>query len=159
LNDCGVDQCPDAPGIQQLQGCPWWPYALGGLAALLLLFALFKWVIPWIKVRTCCPPPKAFVLICQRGKPAGIKGTYGIGMAKLTNRITIGSDRKKAHIRVSGLKPIEFYITGKGDQVQIFDATTDALKGTFKKLPSDVSTSNIEVKLRIGLDNSQLNRC
>ncbi len=159
LNDCGADRCPDAPGIVPLQGCPWWPYALGAFGALLLLFALLKWGIPWIKIHTCCPPPKAFVLICQGGKSAGVKGTYGIGMAKLTNRITIGGDRKKAHIYVQGLKPVEFYVMGKGEQIQIFDAATGAMKGTFKDIPSDVATSNIDVKLRIGLEQGKLGRC
>jgi hypothetical protein len=156
FNDCGQDRCPELPGGALLQGCPLWLYLVGGVVALGMLAFLVFWLIPWIKVHTCCPPPKAFVLVCRKNKPDSVKGTYGIGMAKRTDRITIGGDRKKAHIYVNGLKSVEFCITGKGKEVKILDAEKGTLKGTFRDIPNDVPTSNTDVKLRIGLDSNKL---
>lgn len=156
FNDCGQDRCLELPGIALLQGCPLWLFLIGGVVGLGVLAFIIFWLIPWIKVHTWGAPPKAFVLVCRKNKPEGVKGTYGIGIANRTDQIKIGGDRKKAHLYVNGLKPVEFYITGKGGEVKIFDAEKGTLKGTFRDIPADVSTSNAEVKLRIGLDSGKL---
>ncbi len=157
LNDCGADQCPDQPGILQLQGCPWWPYLVGGILGLGLLAFIIFWLIPWTKVHTCCPPPKGYVLVCRAGKTEkGPLSTYTVGMSRRKRKITIGGDRKKADIYVKDLKPVEFYVIQDGNDVKIFDAEKNTLKVIFRDTVADVTTSVAEVKLRIGLDQTKL---
>jgi hypothetical protein len=125
----------------------------GVLALGLLALFIFK-IIPCIKVRTFGKPPKGYVLICNRGRQQGPYSLYSTGIRCCTNKITIGGDNKKAHIHVDGLeKSVEFYVTRDGDFVKIFDAENDMHKGTFGPTPSDVSTSNPDIKLRIALHN------
>jgi hypothetical protein len=154
-----VDECPTQPGLSLFDGCPppWWAWLIAGLVALGLLALLVFVVFPWIKVRTFAPPPKGYVLVCRGGKPEGPYSVHSAGMANRSNKVTVGGDRKKAHIYVRGLQPVEFYIVQQGDDVKVFGAGKGgALKGTFRTTPSDVSNSSPEVRLRIGLDNSKL---
>lgn len=152
------DACPTQPGIGLFDGCPppWWAWLTAGVVMLALLALLIFVVFPWIKVHTLAPPPKAYVLVCRDGKPEGPYSVYSAGLAHRTNKVTVGGDRRKAHIYVRDLKPVEFYIVEQGNDVKIFDAEKGALKGTFRKTPGSVSTSSPEVRLRIGLDNTKL---
>lgn len=135
----------------------WWVSAiLVALGLGLLLALIIFFVFPWIKVRTFTPPPKGYVLVCRHGKAERILSTYSIGMSRRANRITIGGNRKKAHIFVSGLKPIEFYITGEEYIAKIFDAERGVIKGTLRDIPTDITTSNMDIRLRIGLDQTKL---
>lgn len=87
------------------------------------------------------------------------KSVRSIGLARRTNRVTIGGDQKKAHIYVKGLKPVEFVVVRQNGEVVILDAETGARKATFSdRAPSVVSTSNPDITLRVGLDQSRL-RC
>jgi hypothetical protein len=155
-----VDACPNQPGMVFFDGCPppWWAWLIGGALALGLLALLILVIFPWVKVRTFAPPPKGYVLVCRNGKPEGPYSVYNAGIAHRANKVTVGEDRKRAHIYIRGLKPQEFYIVQQGDDVKIFDVERGTLKGTFRKAPTSVSTSNSEVRLRVGLDNSRL-RC
>lgn len=156
FDDCGADACPDEAGIERLDGCPipWWVWLIVGILALGLLALFILKVIPWIRVRTFAKPPKGYVLVCNKGRREGPYSTYSIGMRYSTDKITIGGDRKKAHIYVAGLeKAVEFYVIKQGDFVRIFDAESDMNRGSFGPTPSDVSTSNPDIKLRIALNN------
>lgn len=144
------------------KGCPpplWLLILLGALAAgFLAFFFLRLW--PWIKVHTFAPPPNGYVLVCQKGeKMATPKSVRSIGLARRTNRVKIGGDRKKDHIYVKGLKPTEFIVVRQNGEVVILDAETGARKATFSdRAPSIVPTSNPDINLRVGLDQSRL-RC
>ncbi len=152
------DACPTRAGMALFDGCPppWWAWLIAGLLAVGVL-ALFAFVLlPWMKM-LILPPPKGYVLVCRSGKPEGPHNVYARGMAKRANRVTIGGDRKKAHIYVKNLEPVEFYIVKDGTDVKIFAAGKGGgMKGTFRPIPSDVSTSKSEIRLRIGLDNTKL---
>jgi hypothetical protein len=89
----------------------------------------------------------------------GPHSLYTKGLAQLTNKLIIGSDRKKAHIYVPELKPREFLVVKQGDEVRILDMERGGSpRGTFRTTPSDVRTSTTEIRLRVGLDSSKL-RC
>lgn len=157
------DSCPERPGMAWFKGCPpplWLLILLGALAVGFLVF-FFLWLWPWIKVRTFAPPPNGYVLVCQEGEKIKIltpKSVRSTGLARRTNRVTIGGDQKKAHIYVKGLKPVEFVVVRQNGEVVILDAETGARKATFSEAPSIVSTSNKYINLRVGLDQSRL-RC
>lgn len=86
------------------------------------------------------------------------KSVYEAGMSRRKSQVTIGGDRKKAHIYVPGLKPVEFRIERhkERDQVVLVDAESGSRKGTFADQPSTIRTSNPDVTLKIGLDRSKL---
>lgn len=153
------DRCRKIKGLAQFDGCPLWLLVLGGLLVLALLAFVIRWLIPFVLVRTLTPPPGGHVLACRIGeKRAEPKSVYEAGMSRRRSRVTIGGDRKKAHIYVQGLKPVEFRVErGKArDQVVLVDAESGTRKGTFADLPSTISTSNPAVTLKIGLDRSKL---
>lgn len=154
------DTCPDTPGLDFLHGCPppiWLQGMLGLLGVGVLAFIIF-WLWPWVKVHTIAPPPKGYVLVCRAGdKWAQPKSVYGVGMDRRTNKVTIGGDRRKAHIYMKGLKPVEFVVEQQEDRVVLLEAEKGILKGTFSDTaPTHVSTSSPDITLRICLDRSRL---
>jgi len=156
------DRCPGASGMALFNGCPpplWFLALLGALIIGLAAFVIL-WLWPWIKVHTFAPPPRGYVLACRAGERRTMpRSVYGVGMDKRTSRVTIGGDQKKAHIYVKGLKPLEFVVERQGDRVVLLDAEKGILKGTFSdRASTHVHTSNPDVTLRIGLDQSKL-RC
>ena len=153
------DRCRKIKGLAQFDGCPLWLLVLGGLLGLALLAFVILWLIPFILVRTLTPPPKGHVLACRQGeKRAMPKSVYEAGMSRRKSQVTIGGDRKKAHIYVPGLKPAEFRVERhkERDQIVLVDAESGSRKGTFADQPSTIRTSNPDVTLKIGLDRSKL---
>ncbi len=156
FNDCGADRCLDQPGIALFQGCPWWPYLVGAILGLGLLAFIIFYFIPWLIVRIS-PPPKGYVLVCRAGKTEkGPLSTYNLGMARRRRKITIGSNRKKVDIYVRDLKPVEFYVIQDGQDVKMYDAEKKVARVTFRKTAEPVTTSVNEVKLRVGLEQPNL---
>jgi len=156
LNDCGADNCPDRPGIPQLQGCPWWPYLAGGILGLGLLVFIILYGIPWFIVHIS-PPPNGYVLVCGPDKESkGPMSTYTLGMSHRRRKIIIGGNRKKVDIYIKGLKPVEFYVIREGNTVNIFDAEKGIRKTTFRDIVTDVTTSISDIKLRVCLDKTRL---
>lgn len=149
------DACPSRAGYALFGGCPP-PTSLLLLIALVTLggggfVALYGF--PWLKVRTFAKPPRAYVMACNRGKmlvePVKVEEIW---MKRRTNRVTIGGDRKKAHIYIPGLKPVEFVIAKKKDEVLLLNADSGAVQGAFGMLvPNSVNTSRVGVTLRIGM--------
>ena len=157
-----VDPCPTTKGLAQFDGCPppLWLLVVGGLLGLALLAFVIFWLIPSILI-LITPPPKGYVLACRKEeKHATPKSVFHAGKTRRKSRVTIGGDRKKAHIYVKELKPIEFRVERDKarNQVLLVDAESGSRKGTFADLPSTISTSNPDVILKISLDRSKL-RC
>jgi len=157
-----VDSCPTTKGLAQFDGCPppLWLLVLGGLLGLALLAFIIFWLIPYILI-LITPPPKGYVLACRKAeRRATPKSVFQAGKSRRRSRVTIGGDRKKAHIYVQGLKPIEFRVERDKarNQVVLVDAESGTRKGAFADLSSTISTSNSDVILKISLDSSKL-RC
>ena len=162
FDDCGEDSCPTTKGLAQFDGCPppLWLLVVGGLLGLALLAFIVFWLIPYILI-LITPPPKGYVLACRKGKRrATPRSVFQAGKSRRRSRVTIGGDRKKAHIYVQGLKPIEFRVERDKarNQVVLVDAESGSRKGILADLPSAISTSNPDVILKISLDSSKL-RC
>jgi hypothetical protein len=156
------DKCPDEPGLAIFSGCPvplWLKRLLDGFGIGVLALALY-FGLPWLKVHTFGKPPEGYVMVCKRGKvllpPTAL---HEVGKKRRTSRIKIGSDAKRAHIHVEGMKPVEFIASHQDDKVVLLDAKSGAVKGNFRMLaPEQVLASNQEIRLFIGLNVKVLQR-
>lgn len=148
------DACPDISGWAMFAGCPppgWIGRVAGVLGLGILAFtALFGG--PWLMVRTIARPPAGYVMACQRGRTLlELTEIYEVGMERRTNKIKIGSNPRKAHIVVEGLRPVEFVVLEEDDRVVLKDTKTRAVKETFGTIaPREVSTSHPQITLWIG---------
>lgn len=159
MNDV-MDECSVEAGWQRFNGCPpplwfWIAIAVG----VLIIAGLAWFLIPWLIVAFFRPPPKAFVLVCKTGdRQASPKATYSVGMRNRTNRVTIGGDKRRAHIYVAGLKPIEFMVVQQGNQVLLLDEN-GTRKSAFSERENTVRTSQADIRLKISLDRQRVSRC
>jgi len=149
-----VDKCQDQWGFNILQGCiPLWAKIGGVVLGSLLLATLIFWVIPAIRI-TLWPPPKGYVLVSNSKRKDTPKSFQQIGRTRRTNKILIGSDRKRAHLYVPELKPVEFVVVRNGDAVQVLDAQNN-LKDTLNNYSKTIFTSDSATKLIVSLDQNQ----
>lgn len=157
-----VDKCPHEPGLEIFDGCPpprWFMLFLNGLGIGVVAFTiLVGW--PWLRVRVISKPPEAYVMACRRGRqilaPVAI---HEIGTRRRTSKVKIGGDKKRAHIYVAGLRPVEFMVVRQEEKVLLVDAKNGAYKGTFRMLtPDEVTAANQEITLYIGLNVKILER-
>jgi hypothetical protein len=157
-----IDKCPDEPGLAFFDGCPvplWLKRLIDGLGIGVVVVALYL-SLPWLIVHTIGKPPEAYVMVCKRGKvllpPTAI---HEVGKKRRTSKIKIGGDKKKSHIHVEGLKPVEFIVVQQKDKVVLMDAKSGAVRGNFRMLaPEQVITSNPDISLFIGLNMKVLQR-
>jgi bifunctional DNA-binding transcriptional regulator/antitoxin component of YhaV-PrlF toxin-antitoxin module len=102
-------------------------------------------------------------MACQRGRTIlDVTPIHEVGLERRTNRIRIGSHPRRAHIRIEGLRPVEFIVMEEDDKVVLKDAKSKALRETFGTIaPREVSTSNPQIILWIGanLPNMKKVRC
>ena len=149
-----VDACPDQRGWGMLDGCPppgWIGRVAGVFGVGILAFtALFGG--PWLMVRTIAKPPTAYVTACQRGRTVlDLTEIYAVGMERRTNKIKIGSNPRKAHIVIEGLRPVEFVVLEEDDNIVLKDVKSRTVKETFGTIaPRQVSTSHPQITLWIG---------
>jgi hypothetical protein len=157
-----IDKCPDEAGLALFSGCPlplWLKRLVDGLGIGVLALALY-FGLPWLKVHTFGKPPEGYVMVCKRGKtllpPTAL---HEVGRKRLSSKIKIGSDAKKAHIHVEGLRPIEFIASRQADKVVLLDAKSGAVRGNFRMLaPEKVLSSNPDIYVFIGLNVKVLQR-
>lgn len=157
-----LDKCPDEPGLAIFDGCPiplWLKRLADGLGIGMLALALY-FGVPWLMVHTIGKPPEAYVMVCKRGKiiipPTAV---HEVGKKRRASKIKIGGDKKKAHIHVEGLKPVEFIVAQDDDKVVLLDAKNGLVRSTFRMLaPNRVTASNPDISLIIGLNVVVLKR-
>ncbi|HZD55666.1 MAG TPA: hypothetical protein VE136_03010, partial [Anaerolineales bacterium] len=160
-----VDACPDVRGWEMFDGCPppGWVGRVAGVLGLGILAFTALFGGPWLMVRTIARPPAGYVMACQRGRTAlELTEIYAVGMHRRTNKIKIGSNPRKAHIVIEGLRPVEFLVVEEDDKVVLKDTKTRAVKETFGTIaPREVSTSHPQITLWIGtnLPNMRKVRC
>lgn len=154
------DNCPAESGWALLGGCPPNQTALLITFAfgVIILGAVILFAYPAIRVRTFARPPEGYLVAYRRGKrifePVDIKQ---VGIRRKTDEVTIGSSQTRAHIYISGLKPVEFKVLEQNDRVIIIDERSGALRGTFRNLaPEEIATSNPDIVLLISLNKTML---
>ena len=153
-----IDTCRTLPGIPFLRYCPVWLAPVIGAIALGILAVLIRRVFPWFWVRTRWgQPPTAFVLICGANIPQTVKATHRVGTVNRTRRIKIGGDRRKAHIYVKGLKPIEFIVERDSERITVTEYESGRTRqinprGTVTR----IGTSLSGVQLHIGLSREKV---
>jgi len=157
-----LDKCPDEPGLAIFDGCPpplWLKRLADGLGIGVLAAVLF-FGLPWLKVHTFGKPPEAYVMACKHGKvllpPTAV---HQVGKKRRTSKIKIGGDKRKSHIHIEGLRPVEFIVAQQKDKVVLLDAKTGAVRGNFRMLaPERVISFNQDISLFIGLNVKVLQR-
>ena len=156
-----IDPCPQQAGTALFNGCqpPWWFYLLG-VAAIIGVIVLFIGLIwPWLSVRTVRRPPELFILVCRKENSAPeFVDLHELGIKRRTNKICIGSNPRKAHLIISGLKPVEFTVRDKGEKIVVLD-TKGEVKVVVRQLNAEkISTSNPEIKLFVAGKRSALEK-
>lgn len=156
------DACPAQTGMNLFNGCPaptwFWVTGVGLLVGLLA----FLWVVVWPRfaIRYISPPPDVYIAVCTRDAPTPV--IYSVreaGVKRRSIRVRVGGDSKKADIYVSGLKPVEFTIDGRGDKVVLLDAIKGETKAVFRQLSAEkVASSNPGVRLWVAGKRSSLER-
>lgn len=156
-----VDGCPEQKGWQIFEGCLPSKGTLLGIIGILLivivLFVIFVW--PWLAVRTVSKPPEVYVLVCRKDAPKPeLVSISELGVSARSSRIKIGSDERKAHLVISGLRSIEFVIGEKEDKPTLMDFRGEPIVTIRQLTPEKVSTSNPEVKLWMASKRSALEK-
>lgn len=157
-----VDRCPDSPQWRWLPlfGCcpPQWYHLvlLGALAFTLLAFSVF-WFVPWLRV-LLSPPPTAFVKVERKGEklPYDPVNTYLKGMLRRHSKVTIGGDKRRADIVVTGLKSLEFIVEQNGEQIRLFEYAPRKLVCIITDQAQTVSTSERDITLKVSIDPKKL---
>ena len=164
-NDGGidsVDSCKTIPGVSWLKYCPEWMLVPIVLVLIGIIIALWKFIIPWIWVHIPSGrPPDGYIRICnKKDKRPRDFGMYTKGMQNRSSKITIGGDKKKAHIYVKGLQsPIEFEIERNGEEVVILNVINNK-KRVFKERTADQITSKSgDITIYLALDPQKLKNC
>ena len=162
LNDL-EDRCPQQAEwawAPYFHGCPpaWWMIALAAILILLVLAFLVVFFIPWLNITFISKPPSGYVLVCQDGK--AIKGPVSlasIGRRVRRSKITIGS---KGHLKVNGLKDVEFIVERHGTRTIIKDAESGRQRAQLnERTPIPLRTSNPSIQLRFALNKETRLKC
>lgn len=157
-----ADKCPLIPGWRLFNGCPppGWVWYAGFILLLVVSFITIRFLIPWIYVHFIARPPEGFILVCRHhSAPREILDLYKTGMRHRTRKIKIGGDKKKSHMFIAGLKPVEFVVEEKDGKIALADALRGETKAIFRQLtPEGVLTSDPEVKLWIASKRSALEK-
>ena len=155
-----ADSCPAQPGWSVFGGCPvptwFWVAGVGLLLGLVIILVVFVW--PRFAVRYISPPPDVYIAICTSHAPAPVVSSVReAGVKRCSTRVRVGGDKKRADIYVSGLKPVEFTIDGRGDKVVLVDAVKGDVKAVFRQLSAEkVATSNPGIYLWVAAKRSSL---
>ena len=156
-----VDSCPTQAGTSMFNGCqpPFWFYLIGVAAVVGMLILIWKLIWPWLRVRTIARPPEVYLLICRKDLlTPELISLRDLGIKRRTNKIRIGSHPRKAHVYISGIKPIEFTVCEKGDKLVVLDYRGE-VKVTLRQLTAEkVSTSDPETKLYLAGKRSALEK-
>jgi len=157
-----TDACLAQPGMSLFSGCPaptwFWITGVGLLVALLV----FLWVVVWPRfaIRYVSPPPDVYIAVCTRDALTPV--IYSIreaGLKRHSTRVRIGGDSKKADLYVSGLKPVEFTVDGRGDKIVLLDAIKGETKAVFRQLSAErVASSNPGILIWVAGKRSSLER-
>ena len=159
-----VDWCATLPGESSLRYCPSWILIPIALLVIGIGIGLWKFVGPWLWVRTPWgKPPIAYIRICNKngkGNRSRDVGIYSKGIQHRSSNVTIGGGRKKSHILVKELEsPIEFVVKKEGTDVVILNVKKNTKKTFNKRTGDQVTTSNKDIMIYIALDPNKLKKC
>jgi hypothetical protein len=123
---------------------------------LLVFLGIYAW--PRLSARYISPPPDVYLAICTRDAPAAVViSVRDASVKRRSSHITVGGDKKKAAIYVSGLRPVEFTIEVRGDKVLLVDASKGDTRAVFRHLSAEkVATSNPGIRLYVAAKRNAL---